>query len=189
MGLPVCPHLGWRWGEWRPLSLSSTRSLGGWSPTRTCSGGRRLRPSPRDPPPSTWAATGELFRVSGSDRRVCSDSASRSGSAGKTSRTKQRKQLLTHHHQRQLLRVHARRLLHFALVGGRVRHPRVRNGDGGVAHFGVTGELEPGGDGGVAIAVRLAAGVRQNLKGGERWRSALRCFLRAVCSPSPPFRR
>lgn len=106
-------------------------------------------------------------RVSGSDGCVCSDLMSWSGSAGKTSRNKRRKQLLTHHHQRQLVCVHARRLLHFALVGGRVRQPRVGDGDGGVAHFGVSGEPEPRGDGGVTIAVRLAAGVGQDLKGGD----------------------
>lgn len=119
-------------------------------------------------------------RASGSDGCVCSDSASRSGSAGKTSRTKRRKRLLTHHHQRQLVRVHARRLLHFALVGGRVRRPRVGDGDGGVAHFGVSGEPEPGGDGGVAIAVRLAAGVRQDLKGGDLFEMFPQSCLLAV---------
>lgn len=119
------------------------------------------------PPFSSGPSTQHLGRDGGTVQRVSGSDGCVSGSAGKTSRTKQRKQLLTHHHQRQLVRVHARRLLHFALVGGHVRHLRVRNGDGGIAHFGVSGEPEPGGDGGVAIAVRLAAGVRQDLKSGD----------------------
>lgn len=67
---------------------------------------------------------------------------------------------LTHHHQSDFSHVDTRRLLDFTLVGGCVRDPRTRDGDGSVTLGGVSCEPEPGGDAGVAVPVRLAPRVR-----------------------------
>lgn len=74
--------------------------------------------------------------------------------------------LLTQHQQRQLVGVDAGSHLDFALVGGRVRLPHVRDGDGGVARRGAAGETEPGRDGRVSVVVSLASSVGQDLEGG-----------------------
>lgn len=111
----------------------------------------------------------EIIRDAASEEGVSSpDSVQVRNETGRTSSVSKKEVFLTQHHQSHFPHVDTRRLLDLALVGGGVRAPQIRHGDGGVALRGVSREGEPGRDPGVSVPMHLTPSVGQDLEGKDR---------------------
>lgn len=105
---------------------------------------------------------------------------------GRTSSISKQEVFLTQHHQSHFPHVDTRRLLDLALVGGGVRAPQIRHGDGGVALRGVPREGEPGRDPGVTVPMHLTPSVGQDLEGKDRLKQVFPLLeLKGPALPSP----